>query len=196
MMSTLCNGLIRAIVGPIVALTVGIAVAAASDLPSNRYDTTVEYKQAVFGDTMPGIVKNYLRATPYIGTGGVIDPVGIGELATLGFKAVISLNTTQEGVEAESTLISKVGVAFVNIPVSTKAPTEEQVAKFAKLAEDPSNYPILIHCQSANRGGAMWALYCASTGVPPNIAIEEGRTVGLEPNREAAVHERLGLPPL
>ncbi len=42
----------------------------------------------------------------------------------------------------------------------------------------------------------MWALYRAANGVPGEIAIQEGRTVGLKPSREVAVREQLGLPPL
>jgi hypothetical protein len=42
--------------------------------------------------------------------------------------------------------------------------------------------------------GAIWALYRAAQGVPPAIAVQEGRTIGLKPGREAAVREQLGLP--
>jgi hypothetical protein len=42
----------------------------------------------------------------------------------------------------------------------------------------------------------MWALYRAANGVPPRLAVQEGRTVGLKPSREGAVRKQLGLPPL
>ena len=70
------------------------------------------------------------------------------------------------------------------------------MAEFAKIVEDPANYPILLHCESSNRVGAMWALYRASKGVPNEIAIEEGRQVGLKTSREPAVREMLGMEPL
>jgi uncharacterized protein (TIGR01244 family) len=82
----------------------------------------------------------------------------------------------------------------VSIEVPTTAPTPEQVAAFAKVVEDPSTYPILLHCHSSNRVGAMWALYRAAAGVPAEIAIQEGRTVGMKSSREGAVREQLGLP--
>jgi len=165
-------------------------------LPKDMYDTTTKYTQAVYGNEMPNVVKNYLRATPYIGTGGVIEPTGIDMLAALGFKTVVNLNTADEGATTEGPMIEKAGMTYINIAVPTKAPTAEQVAEFARIAEDPSNYPILVHCESTNRVGALWALYRASTGVPNDIAIQEGRTVGLKTSREKAVREQLGMPPL
>ncbi|AXS39847.1 sulfur transferase domain-containing protein [Breoghania sp. L-A4] len=145
---------------------------------------------------MPNIVSNYLRATPYIGTGGVIEPTGIEMLAGLGFKTIVNLNTEEEGAKAEGPLVEKAGMSYINIAVPTKAPSNDQVAEFAKIAADPNNYPILVHCESSNRVGALWALYRASTGIPKDIAIQEGRTVGLKTSREAAVREQLGMPPL
>ncbi len=165
-------------------------------MPADAYDTTTKYAQAVYGDKMPGIVKNYLRATPYVGTGGVIDPAGFGMLAGLGFKTIVNLNTAEEGATAEAGLVKSAGMTYVNVPVPTKAPTPAQIAELAGIIDDPANYPMLIHCESSNRVGAMWALYRASKGVPAQIAIEEGRTVGLKTSREAAVREQLGLPAL
>ncbi len=168
----------------------------AAELPKGPYDTTTKYAQAVYGNQMPNIVDNYLRATPYVGTGGLIDPTGMPILKGLGFKTVVNLNTADEGATAEAALAEQAGLAYINIAVPTKAPTAEQVAEFAKIVEDPANYPILVHCESSNRVGALWALYRASTGVPPMVAVEEGRAVGLKTSREAAVREQLGLPAL
>ncbi|WP_417680149.1 fused DSP-PTPase phosphatase/NAD kinase-like protein [Roseibium sp.] len=165
-------------------------------LPKDMYDTTTKYTQAAYGNKMPNIVKNYLRATPYIGTGGVIEPTGMEMLAALGFKTIVNLNTADEGATAEGPMVKNAGMNYINIAVPTKAPTADQVAEFAKIAEDPNNYPILVHCESSNRVGALWALYRASTGIPKDIAIQEGRTVGLKTSREKAVREQLGMPAL
>lgn len=92
--------------------------------------------------------------------------------------------------------IMAAGLDYITIPVATLAPDEAQVAAFSKYVNDPKFYPILVHCESSNRVGAMWALYRAKNGVPEEIAIQEGRTVGLKPSREGAVREMLNLPPL
>jgi uncharacterized protein (TIGR01244 family) len=168
----------------------------AAPMAKGPFDTTVKATQAPYGNEMPNIVVNYLRASPYIGTGGFIDPTGIPMLKMLGFKTVVSLLKPDEGAPNEGELVKKAGMNYINISVPTKAPTAEQVAEFAKIADDPANYPILLHCESSNRVGAMWALYRASKGVPAEIAVEEGRQVGLKTSREAQVRKDLGLPPL
>ena len=88
------------------------------------------------------------------------------------------------------------GLQYVSIPVPTEAPDDKEVVAFSKYVNDPKYYPILVHCESSNRVGAMWALYRAKNGVPPEIAVQEGRTVGLKPSREGAVREMLHLAPL
>ena len=177
----------------------GAAAAKAADaapMAKGPFDTTVKATQAPYGNEMPNIVVNYLRASPYIGTGGFIDPTGIPMLKMLGFKTVVSLLKPDEGAPNEGELVKKAGMNYIHIAVPTKAPTADQVAEFAKIADDPANYPILLHCESSNRVGAMWALYRASKGVPAEIAVEEGRQVGLKTSREAQVRIDLGLPPL
>lgn len=161
---------------------------------ANPFDVAAKHKQAPYGDEMPAIVKNYLRAAPYVGTGGIVDPKGYAELKKLGFKTIINLNTAKEGAEAEGKGIMAAGLDYVGIPVATEAPDQTEVAAFSKYVNDPKYYPILVHCESSNRVGAMWALYRARNGVPPEIAVQEGRTVGLKPSREGAVREILNLP--
>lgn len=162
--------------------------------PAGLFDTASKAKQAPFGAQIPANgVQNYSRPAPYLATGGLVDPAAMDALAKLGFKTVISLNTEKEGSRAEAPLVEKAGMKFINLEVSTLAPTPEQSAALAKAIEDPANYPILLHCESANRVGAAWALYRAGKGVAKETAIEEGRGIGLKPNREADVRKQLGL---
>jgi len=169
------------------------AAAAVTSAAANPYNIESEATQAPYGDAMPAVVKNYLRAAPFIGTGGVITDDGFDKLAELGFKTIINLNTNEEGAVEEGELAKAAGLDYVSLQVSTKAPTAAQVAEFSKYANDPAMYPILVHCQSSNRVGAMWALYRAANGVAPMIAIQEGRTVGLKTSREEAVRMEMGL---
>lgn len=150
------------------------------------------WPQAPYGDAMPAVVKNYGRAAPHVGTGGRIDDGAMPVLKEKGFNTVISLLTEEEAGDQQQQA-EDAGLNYVRVAVSTLAPTRDQVERFAELVEDESNYPVLVHCSSSNRVGALWALYRARQGVPAEIAIQEGRTVGLKPSREGAVRERLGL---
>ncbi|SMF78085.1 TIGR01244 family protein [Tistlia consotensis] len=162
---------------------------------ANPFDLAAGLPQAPFGDKMPAIVDNYGRAAPYVGTGGLVKLEALPQLKALGFKTVVNLRTAEEDPGAEAQAAAAAGLDYVSIPVSAKAPTAEQVAAFTTLVEDPAHYPILVHCHSANRVGALWTLYRAGRGVPPEVAIQEGRTVGMTAGREAAVRQVLKLPP-
>ena len=171
------------------------ASSAVSGSAAAPFDTKAKYTQAPFGNNFPDIVDNYLRATPYVGTGGLVKQDAFPQLKQLGFKTVINLLTAKEGAEKEGMAAKAAGLNYINLPVSELAPLSVQVVEFTRHVQDPANYPILLHCESSNRVGAMWALYRAGTGVPAEIAVQEGRTVGLKPSREKAVREILKLPP-
>ena len=169
--------------GLALAIALGIAAPAFAGSP-----------QAPFGDKVSAAILNYNRATPHIATAGTYGPVAVAEVKALGFATVVDLRgPEEEGVAANLAAAKAAGLKHFSIPVTTKAPGDAQVRQFAAIVEDRANYPILVNCVSANRVGAMWALYRAQAGIPAEIAVEEGRTAGLK-SREAAVRERLGLP--
>ena len=152
--------------------------------------------QAPFGDKVSAAISYYNRASPHVGSAGVLGKGGVAEAKALGFKLIIDLRTAEEGANDAKAAAAAAGISYVNVPVSTKAPTDAQLAQVARLIGDDANLPVLINCETANRVGAFWALYRASLGVPAAVAVEEGRVLGLKPSREGAVRARLGLPPL
>jgi uncharacterized protein (TIGR01244 family) len=143
-------------------------------------------------DRMRHLAVNYSRARPHIATAGLVRTGAIPELKALGFAAIIDLRGADEGANIERRAAEDAGLRYVNIPVTSGAPTDSQVAEFAALVEDTKHFPLLVHCVSANRVGAMWALYRAQVGAPVSLAIEEGRAIGLQPAREIDVRKRLG----
>ena len=152
--------------------------------------------EAPFGDKVSAAIYNYTRASPFIASAGTLGEGGVAEAKALGFKTIVDLRTAEEGTVVEKVEATGLGLRYVNLPVAGGAPSDEQVARFAAIAEDPSNYPVLLHCAAGNRTGALWALYRARRNVPPEVAVDEGRTLGLRPNRERVVRHRLGLPQL
>lgn len=157
------------------------------------FDISRDIGLAPYGDEMTRAVGNYNRPAPFIGTGGQLADGAMAELKGMGFKTVVSLLNPREGLEAEREAAHDAGLNFYSISVSSKAPTEEQVREFAGIISATGNYPILVHCASSNRVGAMWTLYRHQMGVPAEIALEEGKAAGLKTSREPAVRERLGL---
>ena len=134
---------------------------------------------------------NYTRLKPHVATAGLLRDGAIPVLKALGFATIVDLRSPAEGAGAEQQAAAAAGLRYVNIPVTGGVPTDAQVAEFARVVEDPNNAPLLVHCASANRVGAMWTLYRVRQGIPLAIALEEGRTAGLRPDREAELRKRL-----
>lgn len=141
-------------------------------------------EQAPFGNQVSA-VKNYNRATSQIATSGVIGD-GVQALAQHGFKTIIDLRTEAEGTHEEKVAVEAAGMHYVNIPVTGAGINDEQLAAFTKAIE-AADTPVLVHCASGNRAGALWATYRMSQGVAPAIALEEGRTAGMSAAMEANV---------
>ena len=145
--------------------------------------------EAPFGDKVSADITYYNRALPAVGTAGLLLRDGVAEAARLGFKAIIDLRGPAEGLEPEKAAAARAGIRYINIPVTTRIPTDDQVKAFAGFVTDAANLPVLVHCHTANRV----ALYRVQSGVPAAIAVEEGRAAGLK-SREPAVRAKLGLP--
>ncbi len=132
------------------------------------------------------LVQNYNRITPYIAISGLIGADGAAELAIFNFKTIIDMRTVREGTDEEMTYVKAAGMEYINVPITVKGISEEQLADFTKKFESAEK-PILIHCNSGNRSGAMWASYQISKGVDPEKAIEQGRKAGMRPTYEEKI---------
>lgn len=131
-------------------------------------------------------VQNYSRATEQIAISGLIGDGGTQALAAHGFKTIIDLRTSTEGTAEEKALVDLNGMNYINIPMTVAGISQEQLAAFTKAIET-AQAPILIHCGSGNRAGAMWASYQISKGVDPEIALAAGRKAGMRPPMEEKV---------
>jgi len=160
-------------------------------LPFLKYDESI--KNAPFGERVGASISYYNRVSPYIANAGLLQKGGLEDAKQLGFKLIVDLRKPDEkGVKREMAAAKELGIDYLNIPVASRAPEWGQVDQLASVIGNTKNYPILIHCVSSNRSGAIWALYRARMGVPTEIAIQEGRCSGLE-SREQAVRNRLGI---
>jgi uncharacterized protein (TIGR01244 family) len=167
-------------------LLAGFVVHSVAESGENRIATVP------FGDRIDGRIFNYNRTMPDIATAGLIREGGIDLLVAEGFKSVVDLRTPQEGTAQEQAAMKRAGIEYTNIPIGKEAPTSEDVSRFAAIVGDADRGPLLVHCASANRVGALWAMYRLSTGVPLQTALEEGRTIGMRPSRESDVVDYAG----
>ena len=96
-------------------------------------------------------VTNFSRVTPTIAASGLLKDGAVAELKSFGFVTIIDLRGPNEGTALEKPQVESAGLRYVNIPVTTETPSDAQIAAFAGVAEDPANYPLLVHCQSGAR---------------------------------------------
>jgi len=112
-------------------------------------------------------IKNFLRINSDFCTGGqpriVRGQPSLDDLAKLkeqGVRAIINLRRPSEyDHAAEEARAKELDLRYVNIPVDSNAPTDEQVEEFLKLMADAANRPAFIHCASANRVGGFWMIW-------------------------------------
>ena len=138
-----------------------------------------------FGNQIKAVT-NYNRATTQVATGGKLNEGGVQELAEKGFKTIIDLRTEAEGTLAEKQAVEAAGMRYINIPVTSAGISEEQLTNFSSMVEQAAT-PVLLHCASGNRAGAMWTAYRLSKGIAPDIAFEEGRTAGMQISMEEKI---------
>ncbi len=94
-------------------------------------------------------------------TGGQPTLDQIKQAAETGFKAVINLRANNElpDPDQEKVWVEECGMKYIHIPVVVAEGLTPQNARvFADALSKPENYPIIVHCKSGNRVGAMFAL--------------------------------------
>lgn len=109
-----------------------------------------------------------------------------------GIKTVINLRHPDEVDWDEAALVKGLGMEYHNLPF--KAPDEltDQVFDQArKLLAQEEKRPLLMHCSSANRVGAVWLAHrVLDDGLDYEAALQEAKTVGLKlPAYEEQAHD-------
>lgn len=149
--------------------------------------------EAPFGTAFSANIVNYNRVAPHVATAGVLKEDSIAQAKQLGFKLIVDLRQPdEEGVDEEKLLAEQIGVRYMHLPLASDETVWRQIEVIESILTDSANYPVLIHCGSANRAAAAWTLYRTRNGVDAVTAIEEGRAAGLK-SRERFVRELLGL---
>ncbi len=113
-------------------------------------------------------------------TGGQPTESDLRAAAAAGYAMVITLRAPSEpGFEAERALAEELGLRFENVPVAGAdgiAPANA-AAVDALLAE--ADGPVVLHCGTGNRVGAILALRAFVAGADLESALAVGRDAGL-----------------
>jgi len=103
----------------------------------------------------------------------------IKQAGETGFKAVINLRTDKELPDPaqELTWVVGAGMKYIHIPVDgAEGLTKENTKIFAEALSKSENYPLIVHCKSGQRVGAMFALkafHCDEKSIEESLMIGE-----------------------
>lgn len=116
-------------------------------------------------------------------------------LASAGVKHVINLRPDSEMEFDEKAVVESLGMIYHSLPVAGAADvTRENAAALSQLLEVMGGQPVLVHCSSSNRVGALMAVSAAETrGLSIDDAVTEGQRWGLT-RLESAVRAALSEP--
>lgn len=104
-------------------------------------------------------IKNFGKVNENYYRGSQPTELEYRQLKQMGIKTIIDLRRDRK-VEA-STWADQAGLQYFNIPLkASEAATETQTDQFLSLVNDPSNWPVYVHCKGGrHRTGALTAAY-------------------------------------
>ncbi|MCA1797961.1 MAG: protein tyrosine phosphatase family protein [Xanthomonadaceae bacterium] len=122
----------------------------------------------------PFVLGNLLAA-------GQPDEATLRAARDAGYTTVVNLRTDGEPIGFdERAAVEKLGMRYLQIPVAGAAGvTEENARALWTVINDAAPRPVLVHCGTANRVGALVALASALDGADLEDAIIDGRRAGL-----------------
>jgi len=126
-----------------------------------------------------------------ITTSGQPDAGSLTELAAAGYSAVIDLRGPQEdrGID-EQAEVEQNGMEYISIPVVGSDDVSYENAAVLDRLISQMDGPVLIHCGSGNRAGALLALREKINGADNETALALGKKAGLT-RLEDTVEQRL-----
>ena len=116
-----------------------------------------------------------------VATAGQPEKEHLERLADAGYKTVVDLRTPEEPPRPDEweMVVRRTGMEYLNIPVGHEDIDDETFDRFRELMRDGER-PLLVHCSSANRVGAL---------LIPYLILDEGRT----PEKTREIATEVGL---
>jgi uncharacterized protein (TIGR01244 family) len=132
---------------------------------------------------------------PRVYSAGQPDPADWTAIAAYGVTTVIDLRPDAERPgRDEAAEVRRAGLAYRQIPVAAAQDLDFEAAHALWDEIESSPGPVLLHCASGNRAGALLALAAVHDGgMAPEQALTLGREAGMT-GTEPRVRELLGLP--
>jgi uncharacterized protein (TIGR01244 family) len=126
-------------------------------------------------DTLP-----FAQPRPQLYSAGQPSAAQLQQAADAGVTTVIDLRQPDEDRGFDETAAAeRLGLRYVRIPVAGAAGLTDANAHALRTALAQSSGPVLVHCASGNRAGALLALSNARDGASVEHALQLGRDAGM-----------------
>ena len=111
---------------------------------------------------------------------GQPDSAVLSTFAEAGYVAVVDLRTDKEdrGFDEPATVMG-LGMSYVSMPINSEVDINFEKAAELDQIISGFNGPVLVHCASGNRVGALFALNNKAQGSSDEEAIAAGKTAGM-----------------
>lgn len=133
-------------------------------------------------DTVEGI-RNFTRVDATVACAGATEPAAMAPLAARGFKTVINLREDSEAgalIDESTKAAEDAGLRYIHLPFNASRPDEAVATKFLATIRNTSLQPVLIHCASGSRAGALWLIKrMLVDGWDEPKAVDEAVMIGL-----------------
>lgn len=138
-----------------------------------RVTTTLETVES------PGIEK--VRTVDGIFFASQPDASGFEAAKRGGIKTVINLRHADEIELDEAEVVGSLGLTYLHLPWNGPEELTDEVFDRTREMLESAEKPVLLHCASANRVGAVWLPYrVLDGGWDVEDALEEARAIGLK----------------
>ena len=110
---------------------------------------------------------NFHVVHSFLFRGGEPTPAGLKQLQRMGVKTIIDLRAHPEMVRQESEQARALGMQYINLPMSSKAPTSRQIGTFittvSQAEKAPDRGAVFVHCaHGSDRTGCLIGIWRVS----------------------------------
>ncbi len=111
---------------------------------------------------------------------GVTTTTGLEALQSRGVQTVLDLRLPEQVEPDFAEIVRNLGMNYLALPMQSTAMTAGQARAFLEAMRKHDHQPLLIHCKSGNRSGAMFGVYVAAERkLDVDAAITQARQAGL-----------------
>jgi uncharacterized protein (TIGR01244 family) len=109
----------------------------------------------------PETIYNWRRLDDRITTSGQPAESQLAEIHALGVRHVINLglHSHEKALPDEAASVSRLGMAYIHIPVDFQNPTDRDFDQFCSVMEQLGGVPVHVHCIANYRVSAFFYRY-------------------------------------